>query len=129
MFGHVSWRLSIARPVTKQVQDAKAIECRRGAAPGEHEAAARAEARRSGSSPPPKHILNAPTRMMKEQGYGAGYQYDHDAEDGFSGQNYFPDGMKRPVFYIPVDRGHERELKKRVDWFVRLRARRQGGDG
>lgn len=91
--------------------------------------AARAEARRSGSAPPPKHILNAPTRMMKDQGYGTGYQYDHDAEDGFSGQNYFPDGMKRPVWYVPVDRGHERELKKRVDWFVKLRARREGGGG
>jgi putative ATPase len=89
--------------------------------------AARAEARRSGSAPPPKHILNAPTRMMKDQGYGAGYLYDHDAEDGFSGQDYFPDGMRRPVFYTPVDRGFERELKKRVEWFVRQRARRQGG--
>ena len=89
--------------------------------------AARAEARRSGSAPPPKHILNAPTGLMKEQGYGAGYLYDHDAEDGFSGQDYFPDGMKRPVFYAPPERGFERELKKRVDWFARARARRQGG--
>jgi len=52
-------------------------------------------ARQTGSNPPPKHILNAPTKMMKEQGYGSGYAYDHDAEDGFSGQNYFPDGMAR----------------------------------
>jgi putative ATPase len=88
---------------------------------------AQAEARRSGSAPPPRHILNAPTRMMKDQGYGAGYLYDHDAEDGFSGQDYFPEGMRRPVWYVPVDRGHERELKKRVEWFVKLRARRQGG--
>ena len=88
---------------------------------------ARAEARRTGSEPPPKHIRNAPTRLMKEQGYGAGYEYDHDAEDGFSGQNYFPDGMKRAVLYQPVDRGFERELKKRVDWFVKQRERRGGG--
>ncbi|MAQ45575.1 MAG: AAA family ATPase [Confluentimicrobium sp.] len=87
--------------------------------------AAMKEAARTGSEPPPKHILNAPTGLMKEQGYGAGYDYDHDAEDGFSGQNYFPDGMKRPVLYTPVDRGFERELKKRQDWFVKLRAKRQ----
>ena len=89
--------------------------------------AARAEARRSGSEPPPKHILNAPTKMMKEQGYGAGYSYDHDAEDGFSGQNYFPEAMKRPVFYLPPERGYERELKKRVEYFAKLRGKRQGG--
>ncbi|WP_299361361.1 replication-associated recombination protein A [uncultured Paracoccus sp.] len=88
--------------------------------------AARAEAKRTGSLAPPAHILNAPTRLMKEQGYGAGYAYDHDAEDGFSGQNYFPDGMKRPIFYHPVERGHERELKKRLDWFVAQRRRRGG---
>ncbi|SES63836.1 Recombination protein MgsA [Paracoccus homiensis] len=88
--------------------------------------AARAEARRTGSLMPPAHILNAPTRMMKEQGYGAGYAYDHDAEDGFSGQNYFPDEMKRPVLYAPVERGFERELKKRLDWFVSQRLKRGG---
>ena len=82
------------------------------------------EARRTGSEPPPKHILNAPTRMMKDQGFGAGYAYDHDAEDGFSGQNYFPETMKRPVLYQPVERGFERELKKRVEWFAKLRADR-----
>ncbi|MFV0359729.1 MAG: replication-associated recombination protein A, partial [Tropicimonas sp.] len=87
-------------------------------------AAAMAAAGKTGSEPPPKHILNAPTRLMKEQGYGAGYQYDHDAEDGFSGQNYFPDGMKRGVYYMPVARGFERELKKRLDYFVGLRAKR-----
>lgn len=86
--------------------------------------AARKEAKRTGSEPPPKHILNAPTRLMKEQGYGDGYAYDHDAEDGFSGQNYFPDSMKRPVMYAPVERGFERELKKRVEYFARLRAKR-----
>ena len=75
--------------------------------------AARKDAKRTGSEPPPKHILNAPTAMMKDQGYGDGYAYDHDAEDGFSGQNYFPDTMKRGVYYQPVERGFERELKKR----------------
>jgi putative ATPase len=87
--------------------------------------AARASARDTGSLMPPKHILNAPTRMMKDQGYGAGYAYDHDAEDGFSGQDYFPDGMKRPVWYLPPERGFERELKKRLDYFAKLRAKRQ----
>ncbi|WP_340108887.1 replication-associated recombination protein A [Pikeienuella sp. HZG-20] len=79
-------------------------------------------AKATGSASPPKHILNAPTRLMKEEGYGAGYQYDHDAEDGFSGQNYFPDGMKRGVYYLPKDRGFERELVKRLDWFAKKRA-------
>jgi putative ATPase len=83
-----------------------------------------AAAKNTGSEPPPKHIRNAPTKLMKDQGYGAGYAYDHDAEDGFSGQNYFPDGMARGVFYVPAERGHERELKKRLDYFVRLRAKR-----
>jgi putative ATPase len=86
---------------------------------------ARKAAKETGSEPPPKHILNAPTKMMKEQGYGAGYDYDHDAEDGFSGQDYFPDGMKRPVLYAPVERGFERELKKRLDYFAGLRAKRK----
>ncbi|HBS50932.1 MAG TPA: AAA family ATPase [Rhodobacteraceae bacterium] len=82
----------------------------------------------SGSAPPPKHILNAPTRLMKDQDYGAGYAYDHDAEDGFSGQDYFPDSMTRPVLYTPVERGFERDLKKRAEYFARLRAER-GEDG
>ncbi len=89
--------------------------------------AARASARETGSQMPPRHILNAPTKLMKEIGYGAGYAYDHEAEDGFSGQDYFPEGMKRPVFYVPPERGFERELKKRVEYFAKLRARRQGG--
>ncbi len=83
-------------------------------------------AKQSGSEPPPKHILNAPTSLMKDQGYGAGYAYDHDAEDGFSGQNYFPDGMQRPDLYQPVERGFERELKKRLEYFAKLRAQRNG---
>tara|TARA_R110002126_G_scaffold30259_4_gene98891 strand:+ start:11043 stop:12350 length:1308 start_codon:yes stop_codon:yes gene_type:complete len=86
---------------------------------------ARRAAKQTGSAPPPKHILNAPTGMMKDQGYGAGYAYDHDAEDGFSGQNYFPDGMDRPQLYQPVERGFERDLKKRLDYFEKLRAARK----
>ncbi len=86
-------------------------------------AAAKA-ARAHGSEPPPRHILNAPTRLMRDEGYGAGYAYDHDEPDGFSGQNYFPDDMKRGVYYQPVDRGFERELRKRVEFFAKLRARR-----
>ncbi len=85
-----------------------------------------AAARKTGSEPPPKHILNAPTRLMKEQGYAAGYEYDHDAEDAFSGQHYFPDGMKRDAYYRPVERGFERELKKRLEFFEKLRAKRSG---
>ncbi|MEM8849232.1 MAG: replication-associated recombination protein A [Pseudomonadota bacterium] len=81
----------------------------------------------TGSEPPPKHILNAPTKLMKEQGYGQGYAYDHDQADGFSGQTYFPDDMKRPVYYVPVDRGFERELGRRLDWFVEQRAKRGKG--
>ncbi len=86
---------------------------------------ARRAAKQTGSEPPPKHILNAPTSLMKDQGYGSGYAYDHDAKDGFSGQNYFPDGMERPELYQPVERGFERDLKKRLDYFARLRAKRE----
>ncbi len=91
--------------------------------------AARAAAMQTGSAPPPAHILNAPTKLMKDQGYGAGYAYDHDSEDGFSGQDYFPAGMARPAFYQPVERGFERDLAKRLAYFERLRAKRaQGGN-
>ncbi|OUS33101.1 AAA family ATPase [Rhodobacterales bacterium 56_14_T64] len=86
--------------------------------------AARRLAKETGSAPPPKHILNAPTKLMAEQGYGEGYDYDHNAEDGFSGQNYFPDGVKHPVLYQPVERGFERELKRRVEFFAKLRTQR-----
>ena len=86
--------------------------------------AAMAAARESGSEPPPLIIRNAPTRLMKDIGYGAGYRYDHDEADGFSGQNYFPDGMRRPVYYLPEERGFERELKKRVEYFGKLREKR-----
>jgi putative ATPase len=84
--------------------------------------------RETGSLMPPMHILNAPTRLMKQLGYGKGYAYDHDAEDGFSGQNYFPDGLERMEFYRPVERGFEREIKKRLDYWARLRAERTAGD-
>lgn len=86
---------------------------------------ARAAARDHGSLMPPKHILNAPTDMMKDQGYGAGYVYDHDTTDGFSGQNYFPDGMSRAQFYAPVERGFERDILKRIEYWAALRARKE----
>lgn len=84
-------------------------------------------ARETGSLAPPKHILNAPTRLMKELGYGEGYAYDHDAPDAFSGQNYFPDGMARQNLYQPVERGFERDIKKRLEYWSRLRGERQAG--
>ena len=83
--------------------------------------AARAAAKNTGSLMPPKHILNAPTKLMKDIGYGKDYAYDHDVKDGFSGQNYFPDGMERQRFYDPVERGFEREIKKRIEYFDKLR--------
>ena len=87
----------------------------------------KASARKHGSHMPPKHILNAPTGMMKDIGYGKDYAYDHNAEDGFSGQNYFPDEMKREQYYSPVERGFERDIKKRLEYWTRLRAERQAG--
>ena len=75
---------------------------------------------------PPAHILNAPTRLMQDLGYGAGYAYDHEAEDAFSGQNYFPSGMERQRFYRPRDHGFEREIAKRLEYWERLRQERQG---
>lgn len=78
-------------------------------------------AKQTGSLMPPKHILNAPTKLMKQLGYHEGYIYDQDLEDGFSGQNYFPDGMKRVKLYYPVERGFEREIKKRIEYFDKLR--------
>jgi len=89
-------------------------------------AAASRKARETGSLAPPKIILNAPTKLMKQQDYGAGYAYDHDQPDGFSGQNYFPDGMAREQFYTPVERGFEREIRKRLDYWAKLRRERQG---
>ena len=83
--------------------------------------AAKAAAKQTGSLMPPKHAMNAPTKLMKEQGYKLGYQYDHDTPEGFSGQSYFPDDMKREEFYKPVERGFEREIKKRLDYWKKLR--------
>ena len=88
--------------------------------------AAKRAAQEHGSLMPPAHILNAPTKLMKNLGYGAGYQYDHDAEGGFSGQNYFPDEMGREQFYRPKDTGFEREIAKRLDYWSKLRAKRSG---
>jgi putative ATPase len=89
--------------------------------------AAQGAADQTGSLMPPKHILNAPTRLMKDLGYGKGYAYDHDAPDAFSGQNYFPDGMARQTFYRPAERGFEREIRKRLDYWAKLRTEREGG--
>jgi len=80
-------------------------------------------ARETGSLMPPMHILNAPTRLMRDLGYGKGYVYDHATEEGFSGQNYFPDGVTRHDFYRPGERGFEREVKKRLDYWDKLRQR------
>ena len=80
-----------------------------------------AMAKSTGSLPPPMHIINAPTKLMKEQGFGDGYVYDPDTKDGFSGQNYWPDGMKRQHFYKPFERGFEREIKKRLEYWENLR--------
>ncbi|MDE3045648.1 MAG: replication-associated recombination protein A [Verrucomicrobiota bacterium] len=85
----------------------------------------RSVAKETGHLDPPKIILNAPTQLMKEMGYSEGYLYDHDTPQGFSGQNYFPDALPRKNFYCPVERGFEREMKKRLDYFTRLRNERQ----
>jgi len=86
---------------------------------------AKRTAKEGGSLLPPKHILNAPTKLMQEEGYSAGYEYDHDAEEGFSGQDYFPEQLGRRTFYEPVERGFEREIKKRLDYWAKLRAQRK----
>src|SRR5580704_8498503 len=86
--------------------------------------AAKRAAQEHGSLMPPAHILNAPTKLMKNLGYGKGYEYDHEAEEGFSGQNYFPDAMAREQFYRPKDTGFEREIAKRLEYWSKLRARR-----
>jgi putative ATPase len=87
--------------------------------------AAMRTAKENGSLMPPKQILNAPTKLMKEEDYGQGYAYDHDQPDAFSGQNYFPDRLGRQSFYQPVDRGFEREIRKRLDYWSKLRKERQ----
>ncbi|ODT69745.1 MAG: AAA family ATPase [Pelagibacterium sp. SCN 63-23] len=90
--------------------------------------AARSIAKSTGSPMPPMVILNAPTKMMKGQGYGEGYIYDHDTPEAFSGQEYFPEKIGRQDFYHPVERGFERDLRKRMDYFARLRAAKSGRD-
>ncbi|MBE7220150.1 MAG: replication-associated recombination protein A, partial [Caulobacteraceae bacterium] len=80
-----------------------------------------------GSVMPPKVILNAPTHLMRDQGYGGAYRYDHDEPDAFSGQDYWPEALGRHELYHPVDRGFEREVRKRLDWWEKLRRERQGG--
>ena len=86
--------------------------------------AAKQAAKEHGSLPPPKHILNAPTKLMKTEGYGKGYEYDHNAEDAFSGQNYFPEAMQRQEFYQPTDRGYEQRIGERMAEWERLRRER-----
>lgn len=90
---------------------------------------AKKSAAETGSLAPPKHILNAPTSLMKDLGYGDGYQYDHNTDEGFSGQDYFPDEMDRANFYQPVDRGFERDVKKRLEYWQKLRERNPTDDG
>src|SRR5690606_4265870 len=86
--------------------------------------AATRAAKQHGSLLPPKHILNAPTKLMKDESYGNGYQYDHDMPDAFSGQDYFPEKMGRQIFYDPPERGFEREIRKRLDYWSKLRRER-----
>lgn len=89
-------------------------------------AAAQKDAKEKGTFSPPKHILNAPTKLMKSQGYGKGYRYDHDEEHGFSGQEYFPEALGHRSYYVPVERGFEREIKKRLLWWSKLKKEKQG---
>ncbi len=88
--------------------------------------AAQRLAKQHGSLMPPKVILNAPTKLMKQEGYGADYSYDHDEPDAFSGQNYWPDALGRQKIYAPVERGFEREIGKRLEWWAKLRKERGG---
>jgi len=89
---------------------------------------AKRAAAETGSLTPPMHILNAPTGLMRDLGYGKGYDYDHDAPEAFSGQNYFPEGMPRRALYQPVERGFEREIRKRLEYWTKLRRERGSGD-
>jgi putative ATPase len=86
--------------------------------------AAMRAAKEGGSLLPPKHILNSPTRLMKSEGYGSGYEYDHDTAEAFSGQDYFPEALGRQTFYDPPDRGYEREIRKRLEYWAKLRGER-----
>jgi putative ATPase len=86
--------------------------------------AAMRTAKQAGSLLPPKHILNSPTKLMQEEGYGAAYEYDHDTPEAFSGQDYFPEALGRQTFYDPPERGFEREIRKRLDYWAKLRKER-----
>jgi putative ATPase len=121
--GSPEGELAIAQAVVYLATAPKSIAVYRGFG------AARERARRTGSLMPPSHILNAPTRLMKDIGYGENYQYDPDVEDGFSGADYFPDGMDREVFYQPAGNGHEAEIRRRLDRWSALRAKRRPGNG
>jgi putative ATPase len=90
--------------------------------------AAQRHARQTGSLMPPAHILNAPTRLMKDIGYGKNYQYDPDLPDGFSGANYFPAEMDRETFYSPTSNGYEAEIRRRLSQWAALRAQREDDD-
>jgi putative ATPase len=83
-------------------------------------------AKEAGSLPPPKHILNAPTNLMKSEGYGRGYAYDHGEAEAFSGQDYFPETLGRRQFYNPPERGFEREIRKRLEYWAKLREAKSG---
>jgi putative ATPase len=85
-------------------------------------------AQETGSLMPPSHILNAPTRLMKDIGYGKGYAYDHDADEGFSGQDYWPEGMERQTFYKPSERGFEAKISERIAFWNELRQKRSRDD-
>ena len=113
--GHPEGELAIAQAVIYIATAPKS-----NAAYMAYKAAMRA-AKEGGSLLPPKHILNSPTKLMKSEGYGDGYQYDHDTPDGFSGQDYFPEALGRQTFYDPPERGFEREIRKRLDYWTRLR--------
>lgn len=114
--GHPEGELAIAQAVVYLATAPKS-----NAVYTAYKAAMRA-AKEGGSLLPPKHILNAPTKLMKSEGYGSGYQYDHDTPHAFSGQDYFPEAMGRQTFYDPPDRGFEREIRKRLDYWAKLRA-------
>lgn len=118
--GSPEGELTIAQAVAYLATAPKSIGVYRGFS------RARAAAKRTGSLIPPAHILNAPTRLMKDLGYGEGYQYDPDTETGFSGANYFPDGMSRETFYQPGARGYERSISERLAHWAHLRAAASG---
>jgi putative ATPase len=117
--GSPEGELAIAQAVVYLATAPKSIAVYRGL-----NAATRA-ARETGSLMPPAHILNAPTRLMKDLGYGQGYQYDPDVEDGFSGADYFPDGMERTAFYRPTGNGYEQQVRQRLRRWAQMRADRQ----